>query len=287
MSDIKCVAVCFLHSNKNPLHERQLAEKLESLGFKVFCSHVFDGNELERSSQAIALALTWQGKEQFLDELEKLGFKKQNIKVEKFPFDDRAIGIHLTLLEDRTLISFSGPKGFTRELKLNGLSTFGIDEKGLVHVGPGHIESEPGPVSFGKGLILSLIDALVVSRGLKFDDINRMKTDSARCLRQVAPLAKQLQLSPEMTCSRFVDLAIQVLVSEIRPIATLAGVNLTDTSFFLDGMLAPVLGPLLSTAFNNKQVSISKQPQWSRALGLFKDFPFSSKIQVKGKISHD
>ncbi|MDZ4676150.1 MAG: hydantoinase/oxoprolinase N-terminal domain-containing protein [Oligoflexia bacterium] len=56
LTDTKSVAVCFLHSNINPAHEKQVGKKLTENGYSVILSHQYEGNELDRALAATEAA---------------------------------------------------------------------------------------------------------------------------------------------------------------------------------------------------------------------------------------
>jgi 5-oxoprolinase (ATP-hydrolysing) len=56
--EVDCVAVCLLHSYANPIHEQQVAHRLEQAGFAVSCSHriLAEYREYERWSTTVVNA---------------------------------------------------------------------------------------------------------------------------------------------------------------------------------------------------------------------------------------
>lgn len=56
--DVECVAVCLLHSDLDPAHERRVAERLRGCGFDVTCSHEVspEFREYERTVTTVANA---------------------------------------------------------------------------------------------------------------------------------------------------------------------------------------------------------------------------------------
>ena len=284
LAEVKSVALCLLHSKINPELENQLAQKLKSHGYEVFCSHQFDGNEIVRSKKASAEAFVFSGRKALLEEIAKLGFAPEKTFMKRTPADgpgesfrlkglsglEAALGSKdqvLTgqFLEDRIIYDFrSAQKRISWEAEVNPLFEVYIDEGALVHTGPGRIESEPGPVSFGKGIRLSVLDLMAFQGKLKVQSpLPRFKVDPARVLKQLVPLAKQLRIDPETAAQKFLNLFYERVAAEIS--SKIGQENLTSTRFETGGWLAPLVTSTLARKLNVRKFMVHRQSGWVTA----------------------
>jgi N-methylhydantoinase A len=269
LSEIQTVAICLLHANKNPVHEKLLAEKLEIGGIKTFCSHLYQGNELERAELTVREALLFKNRKNFIEEIKRTGFDESRIVIRENAIQktltakssDNKSALTLSLLEDRILFVV---KGQTYELNISGLSHFSLDDGGLAHVSSQSIGSEPGPVGFGKGLDLCVLDLLICCRSLNFEGTSKLKIDEARVLRQISPMAKQLQMTPLITAEKFLELTFDLIALEVRSLALLNDLDLSAQELSIGGQLAPLIGLDISKRLNVKKTVITDNAQWAR-----------------------
>jgi N-methylhydantoinase A/oxoprolinase/acetone carboxylase beta subunit len=284
MTEIKSVAVCLIHSDLNPKHENQVAEKLREKGYAVTCSHEFTGDERVRASKAVSKAFVHASYESLLEEFAEAGFEKQNITFIQNPAGILQDGIHLCLLEDRLRLSIfsQGKLSLEEELATSPMSTISIDEGGLVHVGPDPIETEPGPVSFGKGLKLCLLDATALASQIGSEE-NRLRWDLGRVAKQIAPIAKQLRLSPEVCAAKFAELGATQIVCELSVAMKKVGISCETGPLFLSGWLAPILGPKVSSLSGFKKSQLAPHHSWQPAWQLLGTLP-TGNISEKGVI---
>jgi N-methylhydantoinase A/oxoprolinase/acetone carboxylase beta subunit len=288
LSDIKNAAVCFLHSKKNPSHEILLSEKFKFHEITIHCSHIYDGNERERGEKALTKALLSPSRKSFEDEFFKLGFHSSSVNFldgaevrhgrDKKISEKASASFSLTCLEDKFILSFNGR---TVELEISPLSLISLDEELMAQIGPIKARNEPGPLTFGKGLSLTLIDLMVYSRGLKFDDLSRLKMDAARALRQIIPMAKQLRLSTEETSLKFIALAYELLVLEIKNFSTRENFEVTHLELIADGTFAELFAPQISKRLNVKSLKLEKHAQWTQALKLIPHLIENSNVKLE------
>jgi N-methylhydantoinase A len=281
LSETKSVAVCFLHSKINPTHEVQVAEKLSEKDYQVTLSHSFEGNELERAELASKAAFLQSTQTQFFEDIVKLGFIKEKIHVRESIPNVKSPDVHITFLEDRIWLEKSDEtKKLFTELSLSTLSRIYRDNGGLVHVGPEKIDGEPGPVCFGKGLNLSLFDLFAYDRKITCEGIPRCRIDITRATRLLAPLAKQLRMTPEDCADQFIDLACSSLAQEITQVLKKEKIDKTIVRFTFGGWLEPLLAPRLAKILGISQWQSTPMSQWSSAVRLFEK-PLPEAIEVR------
>ncbi len=276
LSEIKSIAICLLHSNKNKSHELQLASRVREKGYFVSCSHEFEGNEQVRFKKAAQKSFIGPVLEEFHNEFEKLGFTKKNIDLAA---DFRKSGdgdqIFITCLEDRIITALvrDGKRIARKRLKVSPLSMMGLDEAGMAHVGPAKVGSEPGPVILGKGLALTYFDTLAYSSKLTLDDSPRIKFDQSRVQRVLAPLAKQLRVTPESCAEMFNELGAVYIATEISLLMEEFHFSHVDCKVTFDGWFANLMAtPIISkSAFRKFDVEVLSQ--WSPTIGLLKEIP--------------
>jgi len=271
IAEVKSVAVCFLHSNKNPEHENQLANKLKEKGYEVVCSHPYPGDERARAQKACSMAFVLPGEKAFLEELQKIGFTKTSLIQNEAKSEGAQKGnssMTIEFLEDRICVRHSSERSTSYfETRISPLNEVSIDEGGLVHVGPGRIESEPGPVAFGKGINLSVLDLIAFSGKLKIGGVfPRLKVDLNRVSKQLVPLAKQLQLDPETCAKKYLVLFYEKLASEI--IGRVGSLNTTHLEGL--GWLALIMANPLAKNLGVRKLTVPSQSGWGTLLAALK-----------------
>jgi N-methylhydantoinase A/oxoprolinase/acetone carboxylase beta subunit len=263
--EVKNVALCFLHSRKNPQNEKLLGEKLKSQGFQVFYSHEETGNERERAQKTTAKACLEFGSQELAAKVETLGFKKENLtfKPNRPTQSPKPLqnSINVEFLEDRVVVT-NGKK--TLELQISPLSAIEIDSEGLVHIGPYKIDSEPGPVIFGKGIHLTALDVFAQKNNLEAQDIPRLKLDQTRVLRHLGPLAQNLRLDQGTCGLKCLQLFQEAVALEIEKFIE----NSHPSLLIVGGWLGPSLGPTLARRLGLSKISILPHCGWSYALQL-------------------
>lgn len=278
LAQIKSVAVCFLHSRANPAHEEQVAKKLRDKGYFVEVSHKYPGNERQRAQRAIQKAFMGPLFEAFQEDIVKLGFERQKIKIwEDGDLSSKKDEVKVTFLEDRILTSLGSA------LSLSGLSRISIDSGGLAHVGPDSEESEPGPVCFGKNLHLTLLDMVALACRLSSLEINRLRIDLSRVVKFLAPLAKDLKQTPETAAKNFIDLAATNMALELALLAEKKGLTPTSAHWSYDGWMAPLFGPLISKKLGTNRYTVASLHEWRPLLCKLPQIPQAG-MTVKGSL---
>ncbi len=234
LSDIKHVAISFLHSKLNSENENAVRDFLIEQGFEVETSSsdssqiLVSDERLKANSALRNLAQNWTFKN-IQEEFKALGFAEENI-IEK----TRWLEHEAFIVEDK--ISF--PKS-NSPFPFSPLSPVFADQVGTPQIRYAPIDSEPGPVCFGKGVELTIFDLLVLKHQLKFDDVKKIKVDHARVKKHLTLLSQQMRTDWESAMTRFLELANQLFESEIALYSDKSGRPLSLNQLHTSGWLAP------------------------------------------------
>jgi N-methylhydantoinase A/oxoprolinase/acetone carboxylase beta subunit len=273
--EVKNVAVCLLHSPVNSANEKFLSQALKKNDFNVFCSFEENGSELERAKKVSAKAFLEAEKNELLQKIKNLGFKPENIffKSERPAFNhnaEKTHSVYIEFLEDRILLTQNKK---TSEIAVSPLSIVDLDAGALPHVGPERVDSEPGPMVFGKGLKLTAFDIFSNKSKLTASEIPRLKLDSVKVQRHLAPLAQNLRLDVETTTEKYLNLFFEMVTLEIsrlldeRPQFMVAG-----------GWLAPYFSGTIARKMGVHKVFVTPHPSHVACFQLL-ETEFSDKME--------
>jgi N-methylhydantoinase A/oxoprolinase/acetone carboxylase beta subunit len=264
LSEIKNVAIAFLHSRANSTNEKKLSAKLNAKGFNTFLSCDESGEESERAKKVSTKAFLASTLSEMNDKLLALGFTQDNILIKtNRPAYSRSSpknSLFVEFLEDR--ITFK-TEIQSREIELSPLSIIELDEGGYVHIGPLKADSEPGPVAFGKGLQMTAFDLFALSSKLSVSGIPRLKLDSSKVLRQLGPLAKNLRMDVAGCGDKCLNLFYEGVALEIGKY-----LDVVPTFMIASGWLGPYLGPAIARKLGIQKLFIPPHSPWLTPLEL-------------------
>jgi hypothetical protein len=269
LSEVKNVALCFLHGKKNGANEKEMSAILKEKGFSVFCSHDETGNELMRARAASQKAFLHGAEVEIIQKIEGLGFRNilsspirpAHKGTTSASNQSPANTLYAEFLEDRFLFRASEN---VFESPISPLHAIEEDEGGLFHGGPKLIDSEPGPVCFGKGLQLTYLDILAWKMKLTNPDIPRLKLDWSKSTRQITPFSQSLRIDAESFVEKLYSLFVESLAVEIE-----TELSSTPPLMVAAGWLGPSLGPALARRLGIKKIFIPPYAGWYGALQLF------------------
>ncbi len=291
----KEIAICFLHADRFPAHEKQAAAFFRERGFHVIASHELPGasglNEVERIRRTIECAFA---EAVVRDDFESL----QKVLTEEKLEDDWKIRFWTTNgIADATSASFV--RGGVETALLHAIPAdvelayfFGLEEfLGFQRLNDGSLASyllpvqptcqigasswpfpswssvdrgyEPGPMLFGKSHQLTLLDILFVRDALKgdiegFSDRVQAKT-SARILEAIATLGKNLA-EPGRRGADAKDIAEDLESGFVERLSMDLSFKLSKAAkVFVAGPLAPSVLPLLERRRSDVQFIVEPE----------------------------
>lgn len=285
MAKIKDVAICFLHSNVNPEHEKKVAQFLKDKGFSPHCSYEFKGSEFERGFWAAKKAYMAETLREFTTKLETLGFSRIEF-LEGTPYlNSKNHEMRLLIQEDRIecAIDLDG-KILRKTLKSNPLNLVQLDSMRVLHVGPKSATADPGPACFGRGLQLTILDFLALSFDFKMD-IPRLKFDKVHGERHIKPLAVKMKCSPAEMVSATLNMFFEQVAMEIEEWTTSQKIKIENFHISPLGILGKVLAPEIAKDLGVSKLSIPYFSDWTVSSFGPTPSPKESKISLKGELT--
>ncbi|RCS22575.1 hydantoinase/oxoprolinase family protein [Phyllobacterium salinisoli] len=162
------------------------------------------------------------------------------------------------------------PSVSVSSIGIGGGSIAGIDEHGVLRVGPASAGSVPGPACYGRGgTEPTVTDAMAVCGWLGHSEMayGQLRIDAGLATAAVGRLAKQIDRSVEATAQAILDVAISEMFVEVEKLASRAGVDLREFTLMPFGGGGPMLGAFLAREFGMSRVIASPRPGVVSALG--------------------
>lgn len=143
-----------------------------------------------------------------------------------------------------------------------GGSIVGVDDLGILHVGPESAGAEPGPVCFGRGgKHPTLTDAFVVLGWLGADSLTSgAELDRKAALAAFSSVGEPLGLTAEEAAEAAVALAQANMFAELSAVLQRKGIDPRDFALQAYGGAGPVMGALLAEEVGINRVIVPASP---------------------------
>ncbi|MBK9293348.1 MAG: hypothetical protein IPM57_02730 [Oligoflexia bacterium] len=202
--NLKEVVVTFNHSKLNPSHEKLLQKELQKHDINTYCSHFESGNEYERTINTIKTIVELKAAKAMGEILAGFGLSNEQIK---------------KTTHAKNLIQVFENKIICNDfcLPLSPLSKVVVDSSGIPIIIYNNVQSEPGPVAFGKGVEITCLDVLFYKHQLQYSDsLKRIKIDLPRIKKYLLLLAQQMRTDLDTAVDRFLFLFHELVNNELN-----------------------------------------------------------------------
>jgi hypothetical protein len=285
-SQVKSVAICFLHSQLNPVHENWVAEKLVAAGFEVICSSetVTKSNEVARWWRAFSKLYLKATFENAMNETNQMFLKKgwdlndlhwiNKDPVDSFATRDRSmskscaesghVGVIYAGFDSWKLISAKGKRTDwltdlgpvhcerpeTFELGIQPMMELSLSDYGIVAPSGLNLGLDPGPARWGRSLRPTVLDAILAD---DFHFANGIQAlDPLRPGESLSALSRSSKMSKELIKDTIMDLIEDQFKIQLA--------KAPQGKWLLAGPLANIFGTrLYETGF---QIDMDKNPEF-------------------------
>ncbi|MCC6278579.1 MAG: hypothetical protein IT289_11755 [Oligoflexia bacterium] len=237
------VGICLLNSKSNPEQERRLVSLLSNYEIRTFASTEDNGNLYERAHQLAQRIHRTLLTEKITKELGAMGFSPENITIVS-PYRVEEHSPTVEILDDGIFINSNQGRIKLRHSLLDEVS---LDTANQILIGHEVIGSEPGPVCFGKGLKLCILDLLVQKHSIKSTDVHRLKIDPERLNRVLNLMAKTVKTTIPNLIEQCLSSWTKSLTWEIYQVASQHHRDLREMKVtgWLSHLIDNLQGPLI------------------------------------------